>query len=141
MRIVRYLSEGNARYGIVEGSVLHPCDGDPFTRLIRHSPVLDLSGVKLLSPVTPPNIICLGLNYRGHAEETGHPLPSEPLLFIKATTALCGPGDPIILPEQYQDNIDYEAELAIVIGKLARDVTEDDATDFILGFTAANDVS
>src|SRR5512138_404441 len=141
MRIIRYLYEGHARYGIVEDGVVLPCDGDPFTRLDRHSTILDLAAVKLLAPVTPPNIICLGLNYREHAAETGHPLPAEPLVFIKATTALCGPGDPIILPAQYPDKIDYEAELAIVIGKLARDVPEEKADDFILGFTAANDVS
>src|SRR5512144_2863386 len=98
MKIVRYLSEGVSRYGIVEDGLLHPCDGDPFTRLDRQSPALDLAGVKLLPPVDPPNIICLGLNYQKHAEETGLKLPSEPLIFIKATTSLCGPGDPIILP-------------------------------------------
>jgi 2-keto-4-pentenoate hydratase/2-oxohepta-3-ene-1,7-dioic acid hydratase in catechol pathway len=141
MRIIRYLYQGNARYGIIDDDGLHPCDGDPFTRLIRTSPVLDLAAVRLLPPVNPPNIICLGLNYREHAAETGHPLPAEPLLFLKATTALCGPGDPIILPAQYPDKIDYEAELAIVIGKPARDVSEDGADGVILGYTAANDVS
>lgn len=141
MRIVRYLYEGNARYGIVDDDGLHPCDGDPFTRLNRQSTVLDLAAVKLLAPVNPPNIICLGLNYREHAAETGHPLPAEPLVFLKATTALCGPGDPILLPARYPHMIDYEAELAIVIGKRARDVTEDEAQEVILGYTAANDVS
>jgi 2-keto-4-pentenoate hydratase/2-oxohepta-3-ene-1,7-dioic acid hydratase in catechol pathway len=141
MRIVRYLFEGNARYGIVDDDRLYPCDGDPFTRLTRQSPVLDLAAVELLAPVNPPNIICLGLNYREHAAETGHSLPDEPLVFIKATTALCGPGDPIILPAQYPDQIDYEAELAIVIGKRARDITEESAHEVILGYTAANDVS
>lgn len=141
MRIVRYLYEGNACYGIIDGAGLHPCDGDPFTRLIRQSAVLDPAVVRLLAPVNPPNIICLGLNYREHAAETGHPLPAEPLVFIKATTALCGPGDPIILPAQYPDRIDYEAELAIVIGKHARDIPEGRADEVILGYTAANDVS
>jgi 2-keto-4-pentenoate hydratase/2-oxohepta-3-ene-1,7-dioic acid hydratase in catechol pathway len=141
MRIVRYLYEGNARYGIVEEGGIYPCAGDPFTGLNPQSAILDLAGVKLLPPVVPPNIICLGLNYRAHAVETGHPLPAEPLVFIKATTALCGPGDPIILPAQYPGQIDYEAELAIVIGKLARNVPENAVDEYILGFTAANDVS
>ena len=141
MRIVRYRYEGNTRFGIVDDEGLHPCDGDPFTRLIPQSNVLDLAAVKLLPPVNPPNIICLGLNYREHAAETGHPLPAEPLVFLKATTALCGPGDPILLPARYPHMIDYEAELAIVIGKPARDVTEDEADEVILGYTAANDVS
>lgn len=141
MRIVRYLSEGLPRYGIVEGGALHPCDGDPFSQLIRKSPALDPTNVKLLPPVEPPNIICLGLNYRGHAEETGLPLPPEPLIFIKANTSLCGPGDPIILPAQGPDKIDYEAELAIVIGRRSKYLSEEEALHAILGYTAANDVS
>jgi 2-keto-4-pentenoate hydratase/2-oxohepta-3-ene-1,7-dioic acid hydratase in catechol pathway len=141
MKIVRFLLEGKARYGIVEGARLHPCDGDPFTRLIRQSLVLDLDAVKLLPPVNPPNIICIGLNYRKHAEETGIPTPSEPLIFIKATTSLCGPGDAIVLPYHSPDKIDYEAELAIVIGKLTKDIKEEEVHDAILGYTVANDVS
>ncbi|HEX9022419.1 MAG TPA: fumarylacetoacetate hydrolase family protein [Geobacteraceae bacterium] len=141
MRIVRFLSDGTPRYGIVEGEVLYPCDGDPFTQLIRCQPALYLADVKLLAPVVPPNIICLGLNYRGHAEETGLPLPAEPLIFIKASTSLCGPGDPIVLPPLSPDRIDYEAELAIVIGRRAKDLGEDEALDAVLGYTAANDVS
>ncbi|MGA7826140.1 MAG: fumarylacetoacetate hydrolase family protein [Geobacteraceae bacterium] len=141
MKIIRYLHEGDARYGIVDDQGVHPCDGDPFNGLVRQTGLLALADLKLLAPVDPPNIICLGLNYREHAAETGHPLPAEPLVFIKVTTALCGPGDPIILPAQYPDNIDYEAELAIVIGKTARNVPEEKADEFILGYTAANDVS
>jgi 2-keto-4-pentenoate hydratase/2-oxohepta-3-ene-1,7-dioic acid hydratase in catechol pathway len=141
MRIVRYLTEGKRRYGIIEGNRLHPCEGDPFTRLTRQPDTVDLEAVKLLPPVDPPNIICLGLNYRKHAEETGLDLPSEPLIFIKTTTALCGPGDPIILPSDNPNRIDYEAELAIVIGKRAKDVSEGAAPDFILGYTIANDVT
>ncbi len=141
MRIIRYLHEGHVSYGIVDEKGVHPCDGNPFTGLVRQSGLLDLADVKLLPPVEPPNIICLGLNYRAHAAETGHPLPAEPLVFIKATTALCGTGDPIVLPAQYPDRIDYEAELAIVIGRKARNVPEDKVDEVILGYTAANDVS
>ncbi len=141
MRIARYLFEGQTRYGIVEGDMLRLCDGDPFTRLTPSNSVIDLSEVRLLAPVAPPNIICLGLNYREHAEETGLALPSEPLFFIKATTALCGPGDPVVLPAAAPDQIDYEAELAIVIGKRAKNVSEKEAEDIILGYTAANDVT
>jgi 2-keto-4-pentenoate hydratase/2-oxohepta-3-ene-1,7-dioic acid hydratase in catechol pathway len=141
MRIARYSIEGQTRYGIVEGDRLRPCDGDPFTRLTPLKSVIDLSAVRLLAPVVPPNIICLGLNYRKHAEETGMPLPSEPLISIKATTSLCGPGDPIVLPAYRPDRIDYEAELAVVIGRTAKDITEEQATGFILGYTVANDVT
>lgn len=141
MRIVRYTFEDKTSYGIVEDGLLYPCDGDPFNRLIRQSIVLDPDAVKLLPPVDPPNIICIGLNYMKHAEETGIPIPAEPLIFIKATTSLCGPGDAIVLPAHSPDKIDYEAELAIVIGKRARDITVKEAPDIILGYTVANDVS
>jgi 2-keto-4-pentenoate hydratase/2-oxohepta-3-ene-1,7-dioic acid hydratase in catechol pathway len=141
MRIVRYLSEGIPRYGIVENGGLSPCGGDPYTGMTRQGASFDPSSVRLLAPVDPPNIICLGLNYRRHAEETGLTPPSEPLIFIKATTSLCGPGDAIVLPSHGPGKIDYEAELAIVIGRLAKDVTEKEAPDYILGYTAANDVS
>jgi 2-keto-4-pentenoate hydratase/2-oxohepta-3-ene-1,7-dioic acid hydratase in catechol pathway len=141
MRIVRYIFADKTSYGIVEDGLLHPCDGNPYTGLIRLSTDLDLDAVKLLAPVDPPNIFCLGLNYKKHAEETGIAPPSEPLIFIKATTALSGPGDPIVLPSQGPDRIDYEAELVIVIGKRAKNIPEEAATDFILGYTAANDVS
>ncbi len=141
MKIVRYTFEDKTSYGIVEGGLLHPCDGDPFTGLIRRSAALDPDAVRLLPPVDPPNIFCIGLNYRKHAEETGSPIPAEPLIFIKATTSLCGPGDAIVLPAYGPDRIDYEAELAIVIGKRARDITEDEVPDVILGYTVANDVS
>jgi 2-keto-4-pentenoate hydratase/2-oxohepta-3-ene-1,7-dioic acid hydratase in catechol pathway len=141
MRIVRYLCEGNPRFGIQEDNRLFPCDGDPFTGLVKQPVSIRLDAVRLLAPVDPPNIICLGLNYRSHAEETGLAPPSEPLIFIKATTSLCSPGDPIVLPGQGPGRIDYEAELAIVIGRRAKDIPEDEAAGYILGFTAANDVS
>jgi 2-keto-4-pentenoate hydratase/2-oxohepta-3-ene-1,7-dioic acid hydratase in catechol pathway len=141
MRIIRYLHDGHSSYGIVEDSGVRPCHGDPFSGLTHKAEVLDLADVKLLPPVKPPNIICLGLNYRAHAAEISHPPPAEPLVFIKTTTALCGPGEPIILPAQYPDQIDYEAELAIVIGKQARDISEEQANGVIFGYTAANDVS
>ncbi len=141
MRIVRYLSEGKPCYGIVESDRLYPCEGEPFTRLSRQPGAMDVQSVKLLPPVDPPNIICLGLNDRRHAEETGLDLPVEPLIFFKTTTSLCGPGDPIVLPACNPDRIDYEAELAIVIGKRAKDVSEGEASDYILGYTISNDVT
>src|SRR5512138_727174 len=138
MRIVRYLSEGSPRYGIVENGRVFPCDGNPYSGLKRLEEPLDPASLRLLAPVEPPNIICLGLNYRKHAEETGMNLPSEPLIFIKSTTALSNPGDPIVLPKQGPGRIDYEAELVIVIGKKAKDVPEENALDHVLGYTAAN---
>ncbi|MGA3174642.1 MAG: fumarylacetoacetate hydrolase family protein [Syntrophorhabdales bacterium] len=141
MEIVRFMHEGQPRYGIVEGAAICLCEGEPFTGLKRTSRLLEMGSAKLLAPVSPPNILCLGLNYKRHADEAGVPYPPAPLLFLKPTTALCGPGDAIVLPESYEDSIDYEAELVIVIGKKTRDVPEDKAADFILGYTVGNDVS
>jgi 2-keto-4-pentenoate hydratase/2-oxohepta-3-ene-1,7-dioic acid hydratase in catechol pathway len=141
VKIVRFVHDERPRYGIVEGAVVYPCEGDPFSSLVRTSEALEIHSVKLLAPVSPPNIFCLGLNYRRHADEGGVAYPPAPLLFLKPTTALCGPGDAIVLPEQYEDSIDYEAELVIVIGKTAKDVPEEKVDEFILGYTIGNDVS
>jgi 2-keto-4-pentenoate hydratase/2-oxohepta-3-ene-1,7-dioic acid hydratase in catechol pathway len=141
MKIVRYLRDGKAEYGILEGDGIYPCEGDPFAGLVRKEKAFAASGVKLLAPVNPPNIIALGLNYRAHADEGKVPYPPEPLMFIKATTALIGPGDPIMLPADFQESVDYESELAIVIGKKAKLVPEEEVPNVILGYTVANDVS
>jgi len=96
---------------------------------------------KLLPPVSPPNILGIGLNYKRHGDETGIKIPDMPVMFMKATGAITGPNDPIILPRAGPDQVDYEAELAVVIGKKAKNVSPDEAMDYILGYTCANDVS
>ncbi len=96
---------------------------------------------KLLAPITPVNIFCIGLNYREHAKESNSPIPEHPVIFMKPTTAVTNPGDPIRIPKVCTDEVDYECELAVVIGKTARDVSEADALRHVLGYTAANDVS
>lgn len=96
-----------------------------------------------LAPVTPENIYCIGLNYRAHAEETGAKIPENPVVFMKPSTALNHPGFPILLPKacKHGPEVDYEAELAVVIGKPARDVPVNKALDYVLGYTCGNDVS
>ncbi|MBV9849937.1 MAG: fumarylacetoacetate hydrolase family protein [Armatimonadetes bacterium] len=95
---------------------------------------------RLLAPLDPPNLLCIGLNYRQHAEESHMDIPKRPVLFLKATTAVTGPDAPVVLPAlSYQ--VDWEGELAVVIGKVARDVAEADALDHVLGYACANDVS
>jgi 2-keto-4-pentenoate hydratase/2-oxohepta-3-ene-1,7-dioic acid hydratase in catechol pathway len=141
MKIVRFTCQGRTQYGILEEERVFPCSGDPFTGLSKSSEALALPSVKLLAPVQPPNILCLGLNYRKHADESGQPYPAAPLLFIKSNTALSGPGDPIVLPALYPDNIDYEVEMVIVIGKMAKDVNEEEVPQYILGYTIGNDIS
>ena len=97
---------------------------------------------KLLAPIEPANLLCIGLNYRRHAEEGNVPIPKFPILFLKATTALQNPGDPIVLPRHLKsDEVDYECELAVVIGRKCKNVSREDALNYVLGYTCANDVS
>ncbi len=141
MKIVRFSRNGQTEYGIIEDDLIYPCKGDPFIGLVRTPHALAAGSVRLLAPVSPPNIICLGLNYKKHADEVGIAYPPEPLLFLKPTTSVCGPDDPIVLPDAFQDGIDFEAELVIVIGKRVKNITEDEVPDAILGYTVGNDVS
>ena len=96
---------------------------------------------KLLAPVEPANIIAIGLNYRRHAEESGSAVPDAPVVFVKLTTSVIASGEPILLPADAPHEVDYEAELAVVIGKPARKVSQADALKHVLGYTCANDVS
>jgi len=97
---------------------------------------------KLLASVAPTAILCIGLNYRRHAAEGNSPIPRWPVLFMKTPTAVQNPGDPILLPTRLKSNqVDYECELAVVIGKEAKNVSRDRALDYVLGYTCANDVS
>ncbi len=96
--------------------------------------------MRLLSPCLPSKIVALGLNYRDHAEEVKMRIPEEPLLFLKPSTSVIGPGDEIIYPKM-SGQVDYEAELAVVIGKTARAVPEERASEYILGYTCFNDVT
>jgi 2-keto-4-pentenoate hydratase/2-oxohepta-3-ene-1,7-dioic acid hydratase in catechol pathway len=96
--------------------------------------------VKLLAPTIPSKVVCVGKNYADHAAELGIALNDEPTIFFKPSSAIIGPGDAIILPNQSQQ-VELEAELTIVIGQMAKNVSEDDALDYVWGFTIANDVT
>jgi 2-keto-4-pentenoate hydratase/2-oxohepta-3-ene-1,7-dioic acid hydratase in catechol pathway len=103
----------------------------------------EIAVARWLAPITPVNVYGIGLNYRAHAEETGAAIPPNPVVFMKPTTAITDPGEPIILPNacEHGPEVDYEAELAVVIGRTARDVPVASALDYVLGYTCANDVS
>ena len=114
-------------------------DGDPFGEYSAGD-AIDEDDVRLLPPVLPSKIVAVGLNYRDHAREMNKPLPDEPLIFLKPSTAVVGPGDAIVLPPQ-AGRVDYEAELGIVIRKRAKAVPAASAAEFILGLTCVNDVT
>jgi 2-keto-4-pentenoate hydratase/2-oxohepta-3-ene-1,7-dioic acid hydratase in catechol pathway len=141
VKIVRFEYDGRIRYGLLEDQQVYSCHGDPFAGMDKTGESVELNDVRLLPPVSPPNIICLGLNYKKHAEECKFEFPPNPLIFLKTTTTLIGPEDDIVLSPHHPEKVDYEVELAIVIGKKARHVPEDKTHEHILGYTIANDVS
>ena len=97
---------------------------------------------KLLAPIQPSSIVCIGLNYRKHAQETGAKFPEYPVVFFKGINSLQHPGEPIRLPTHLKSNeVDYECELAVVIGRACKNVSRDQALDFVFGYTCCNDVS
>lgn len=142
MKIIRYQdSQGKIGYASqqADGTAL-VIEGDIFGALHVSSRKADVA--KLLAPVQPAAILCIGLNYRHHAAESGAAIPEHPVLFIKNPAAVQNPGDPIQLPQKLKsDSVDYECELAVVIGKAAKNVPKDKALDYVLGYTCANDVS
>ncbi len=142
MRIIRYLAqEGDIRFAAERP------DGRCFDirgDIFRDFEVTgrESNMVKLLAPVEPPLILCIGLNYRKHAAETGAKIPEQPVLFLKGPGTLQNPGDPIVLPTKLRsDEVDYECELAVVIGRKCKNVSKSEAFDVVFGYTAANDVS
>lgn len=142
MKICRYEFTGKIGYGRIDGDTISVLADCPVGGgVVETGETIDLAEVKLLAPVTPPNILAIGLNYREHAIETGAAIPDHPILFIKASSAVTHPGAPIILPEAAPSQVDYEAELAVVIGKTAKKVTVEAALDYVFGYTIGNDVS
>jgi 2-keto-4-pentenoate hydratase/2-oxohepta-3-ene-1,7-dioic acid hydratase in catechol pathway len=151
VRIARFTDGAEPRFGVVEGSVErgeavvaaitpHPFGAFSFTG-VR----LPLADVRLLAPVLPSKILCVGKNYADHVRELGGPTggsaqPGRPPLFLKPSTAVAGPGEAIVLPPD-AGRVDYEGELAVVVGRLCRDVPAERAFDVVLGYTCANDVT
>jgi len=140
MKIVRYQDGSSIKYGVIEKETIREMEGDPFSHFHLTSRAKQIGEAKLLSPCLPSKIVALGLNYRDHAEEVKLPIPDKPLLFIKPSTSVIGPGEAILYPKMSK-RVDYEAELAVVIGKVAKNVSEEKAADYILGYTCLNDVT
>ncbi len=114
-------------------------EGDLFGEYRRTDVAVGMA--RLLPPVRPPNVFGIGLNYREHAAEGGRSIPEKPLVFLKATTSVRAAGEPILLPPSAPDEVDFEAELAVIIGRTARRVSPEEAAAFCLGYTCANDVT
>ncbi len=141
MRIIRFQKNNVIKNGILKGEKVFELEGDIFSDFSRGKETADLKEVKLLAPVVPPNIIAIGLNYRQHAVETGAEIPERPVIFLKATSSLAAPNSEIILPKLAPDEVDYEAELAVIIAKEAKNIETVEVDEYILGYSCANDVS
>ncbi|CAO5164729.1 Protein Rv2993c [Frankia sp. AiPs1] len=147
MRIARFTDGSEPGFGVVEGSIEdgtavvagiapHPFGPFSFTGVRR-----PLADVRLLAPVLPSKVLCVGKNYADHVREMGGAeAPARPILFLKPSTSVAGPGDPVMLPPG-SDRVDFEGELAVVIGRLCRDVPPERASEVVLGYTCANDVT
>lgn len=146
MRIARFTAGGDPAFGIVEDDgeefVVSTVAGDPlYQPVVRTGEKHSLDAVRLLAPVIPRSkVIGIGRNYRDHAAEMGGDAPTEPLMFLIPNTAVIGPDDPVVMPPQ-SGAVDYEGELAVVIGKVCRDVPRDLALAVVFGYTCANDVT
>lgn len=141
MRLVRFMDPSSTiHFGEDRGDgTATLLAGDPYAGLTPTGRTAAIA--RRLAPIEPANIFCIGLNYAAHAKEGGQEPPDKPVIFMKPTSAVNHPDAPIVIPGVCDNEVDYECELAVVIGKQARNVTEDAALDYVLGYTAANDVS
>ena len=140
MRLVRFLEDGFCGYGIVREDGIHSIAWEPFDYIVDTVEIVDPKAVELLAPVVPTKIVAVGLNYIDHAKELNLEIPKEPLLFLKAPNTVLEPGGEVVYPQQSK-RVDYEAELAVVIGTEAKSVTEGEAPSHVLGYTCGLDIT
>lgn len=150
MKYCRFSSPEGPKYGLIEtvagaDSVTHVTNGStgiPDFRAAEKVSAMLLSSLTLLAPVEPSKIICVGRNYADHAKEFGNEVPPDLIIFLKPPTSLLGPGEKIVRPHRLSDRVDFEGELAAVIGRQCRNLTDaDDVSLYILGYTCSNDVT
>jgi 2-keto-4-pentenoate hydratase/2-oxohepta-3-ene-1,7-dioic acid hydratase in catechol pathway len=148
MRIARFSHEDQVGYGLVldeDEPTVAELAGHPFGDAADDSKLTGqrypLDQVRLLAPILPSKVVCIGQNYADHVAEMGHERPPEPVIFLKPSTAVGGPGDPIRRPTGLSERVDFEGELAVVIGRVCREVPVDRVGEVIFGYTCANDVT
>ena len=140
MKIVRFAFDNKTKYGILNGTTIQGIEDKPFRHIKKTDKEYSLDDVKLLAPCTPSKIVALGLNYHSHAKEMNAAIPDAPLIFLKPSTAVIGTEENIIYPSS-SHRVDYEAELGVVIKKPVWRIAEEDALDYVLGYTCFNDVT
>ncbi len=139
-RFVRVMTNVGPQLGVLVDQRVYALKGDPYRDWERAEELGELRTMSLFPPVVPSKIVCVGLNYRAHAAESSHEIPPEPLLFLKPPSAVIGPQASILLPHQ-SERVDYEAELAVVIGRACRHVSTEEAWGVVWGVTCGNDVT
>ncbi|WRO22978.1 fumarylacetoacetate hydrolase family protein [Metallumcola ferriviriculae] len=140
MRWLRFLEGERVKYGLESDGVVTPVKGSPFNSYQRETKSYALEDLMLLSPCEPSKVLCVGLNYRDHAQEVKIELPDKPVIFMKPSTSVVGSCQDIVCPP-ISRRVDYEAELAVVIRKTAKNIARQDAHQFVLGYTCGNDVT
>lgn len=140
MKIIRFNYQGKEAWAILEGDTARVLARDPYRGIKLSAVSIALKKIRLLAPAIPSKVVLVGLNYRDHARELGMPVPKEPVIFLKPPTSVIAPGGEIVYPRGVS-RLDYEAELALVIKKTARNIAEKDAAKYILGYTCLNDVT
>jgi 2-keto-4-pentenoate hydratase/2-oxohepta-3-ene-1,7-dioic acid hydratase in catechol pathway len=141
MRIIRYQRKNELpHYGWIYEDQVGDIDGDIYAEYRRLEAKVPLADVKLFAPAEPGKIICIGRNYSEHAKELGNDVPKVPLIFLKPPSSIINPGDTIILPPQSQQ-VEHEGELVAVIGKRGRNITTEQAREYVLGYTIGNDIT
>jgi 2-keto-4-pentenoate hydratase/2-oxohepta-3-ene-1,7-dioic acid hydratase in catechol pathway len=141
MKFIRYRTDRETAYGAVVDEAVHRLEGAPWEPVRLGGAVAALDQVDLLAPCQPTKIVAVGLNYRAHAAESEHQVPVEPIIFLKPPTTVIGSGAAIVYPAHLSQRVDYEAELAVVIGRRARHVRREEAFAYVWGYTCANDVT
>lgn len=141
LKLVRYRLGQGVFYGAVVGQVVHRLATAPWDSPHLGPAVADLDNVLLLAPCQPSKVVAVGRNYAAHAAEHGAAVPQEPLFFLKPPSAVIGPGEAIVYPAHLSQQVEHEAELAVVIGRRARNVPRQEASAYVLGYTCANDVT
>lgn len=140
MKYIRFQSERGPRWGTVEGDLVRVLEKPPYEALRYTGERVALGSCRLLEPVEPTKIVCIGKNYYDHAVEMGEGVPEQPILFLKGPNVLCPPGGAITAPG-FVTRVDYEGELGVVIRKRAKAVKEENALEYVLGYTCFNDVT
>jgi len=140
VKIVRFWDGNKVSYGSLENNLIWPIEGDLYGSYSLNNKSLTLNEVQLLAPCEPTKVMCIGLNYKDHAKEMNLPIPNEPIIFLKPPSSVTGPGTNIIYPPQCT-RLDYEAELAIIMGRVTKNIEPEDALDNVLGYTCSNDIT